>query len=515
MSFANYLIRSLDLSGRARRREFWLFFLVYFLTLMITGLLDKPLIENDIPVFYTVLAVELLFLPFIFVTIRRMHDTGRSGWFALIPVYGFILLFFRGKEDINKYGPNPADTPYRSENPAKITKHCFAGITDNLSSPLAYVCTAIGIAVIFIIRFGYTSVMQGGSAEEINTFVQSPIYRLFSVKNIITVVSMLIGPINGLLILLVYTFVQVVSTLSMLSIVWVIRYDVPRFLDIAVSVCVLYFYGTRDINKTKNVFGSMLRLFLIGILLQAGFYILFLISDLIGITEDPSYIRSLPGLQDLFALILGFVVISAGMIYFLAFWAYVKCRKKWLYSNENAIKNQGETAAGPSVQQNFLNPDDDLKCPACASVEYKALGTKGFAGRFVVNLFFGFLAGAIYSKSEQNNVEEREIIYKCSKCGHKWESFPVKAGAGSLLETPCEIHFTRQGNFVGMAMAQFVYLNGRKIGAVKNGESITFTTERKQNMIFVTDHTGGAFDSRRFDAFPGGSIKFRFSRKFV
>jgi uncharacterized membrane protein YhaH (DUF805 family) len=508
MSFANYLTRSLDLSGRARRREFWLFFLVYFLTLMIAGLLDNPLIENDIPVFYTVLAVELLFLPFIFVTIRRMHDTGRSGWFALIPVYGFILLFFRGKED-NKYGPNPADTPYRNENPAKTTQRCFAGITDNLSSPLAYVCTAIGIAVIFIFRFGIPPLVSDAGAEVRNSLFQSPIYRLCNTENIITMAAILIGPINGLLAFLVYTIMPFSGMPGS------ILFKLPGLLNIAVSVCVLYFYGTSSNNKTKNVFGSMLRLFLIGILLQAGFHILFLILDLSGIVKNPYYAGSLTRFPALFITLLDFAIRPAGMIYFLAFWAYVKCRKKWLYSNENAIKNQGETAAGPSVQQNFLNPDDDLKCPACASVEYKPLGTKGFAGRFVVNLFFGLLAGAIYSKSEQNNVEEREIIYKCSKCGHKWESFPVKAGAGSLLETPCEIHFTRQGNFVGMAMAQFVYLNGRKIGAVKNGESITFTTERKQNMIFVTDHTGGAFDSRRFDAFPGGSIKFRFSRKFV
>ncbi|MDR0583758.1 MAG: DUF805 domain-containing protein [Treponema sp.] len=503
MTFTDYLTRSLDLSGRSRRREFWLFVLVYFLVGMITNLLNRTLSENT-NLLFSSMAADLLFLPLLFVTIRRMHDTGRSGWFALIPVYGFILLFFRGNQGINKYGPNPADTSYNAENSAKTIRHCFAGITGNLSSPLAYVCTAAGIAVIFIMSFSYVSAVKSGDMEMINKFVRSPVYRLCSANNITVMVSLLIGPVNGLLALLAYAVMPLTGP---------VLFKAPQLLSVAVSACVLYFYGTKSIDKTKNVFRTMLRLFIIGILLQAGFHVLFLVLDLSGIAKNPYYAASLTRFPALFITLLGFAVYPAGMIYFLAFWAYVKCRKKWLALDGNVIKKQGETAS--TVQQNLLKPDDDLKCPACASVDYKPLGTKGFFGRAVVNLFFGFIAGAIYSKSQQNNTGDRLIVYKCSKCGNKWEAFPVKAGEGGRLERPCEIYFTRMGNFVGMAMAQFVYLNGRKIGPVKNGETITFTTERKQNLIFVTDHTGGAFDSRRFDAPPGGHIEFRFSRKFV
>jgi uncharacterized membrane protein YhaH (DUF805 family) len=505
MPFADYVMRSLNLSGRARRREFWFFSLFYFLAAIITGLLDRALAGNN-RVLFTSLVAELLFLPFLFVTIRRMHDTGRSGWFALIPVYGFILLFFKGKQGINKYGPNPVDTPYRTENPAKTAQHCFAGITGHLSSPLAYLCTIAGIAVIFIMGFSYIWAIKSGNKKAINDLVQSPAYLLCSVNNITVIVSLLIGPINGLLVLLAYAVMPFTGH---------ILFKAPQLLNIAVSACVLYFCGARSIDKTKNVFRTMLHLFLIGMLLQVGFHILFLVLDLAGIARNPYYIQSLIRFPALFITLLGFLAGPAGMIYFLAFWAYVKCRKKWLALDESIITSQGEIETASPVQQNLLNPDDDLKCPACASVDYKPLGTKGFLGRVVVNLFFGFIAGAIYSKSEQNNTEDRIIVYKCSKCGNKWESFPAKAGESGHLERPCEIRFTRMGNLVGMAMAQFVYLNGRKIGPVKNGESITFTTERKQNMIFVTDHTGGAFDSRRFDASPGGHIEFRFSRKFV
>jgi energy-converting hydrogenase Eha subunit E len=430
-------------------------------------------------------------------TPQRMHDTGKSGWFALIPVYGFILLFFRSNQGINRYGPNPAGAPYNAENPAKTVQHCFAGITGNLSSPLAFVCTAAGIALIFIFSFGYMSMIKNGNIEAARVFTQSPIYRLCNANNITVIVSLLIGPINELLVLLAY---------AVMSLTGPVLLKAPQLLSIAVSVCVLYFYGTKSTDKTKNVFRTMFRLFITGILLQAGFHLLFLALDLAGIARNPYYAGSLTRFPALFMTLPGFVVGPVGMIYLLAFWAYVKYRKKWLALDGNTITRQGETETASLVQQNRLNPDDDLECPAYASVDYKPLGTKGFTGRFVVNLFFGFIAGAIYSKSEQNNTGDRPIVYKCSKCGNKWEAFPVKPGENGRLEIPCEIHFTRMGNFVGMAMAQFVYLNGRKIGPVKNGESITFTTERKQNLIFVTDHTGGAFDSCRFDVSPGGHV---------
>jgi uncharacterized membrane protein YhaH (DUF805 family) len=47
------------------------------------------------------------FLPAFGVTWRRMHDTGKSGWVAFIPVYGMIVPFFNSEEGENKYGPNP------------------------------------------------------------------------------------------------------------------------------------------------------------------------------------------------------------------------------------------------------------------------------------------------------------------------------------------------------------------------------------------------------------------------
>jgi hypothetical protein len=165
--------------------------------------------------------------------------------------------------------------------------------------------------------------------------------------------------------------------------------------------------------------------------------------------------------------------------------------------------------------KNPLNLNDDLACPVCTAVDIKALGTKGFTGRQLVIILFGFPAGLIFSDVEKKTVRDKAIIYQCSICGNKWEAFPVKAAESGCLERPCEIHVSREGGITGGLMPQFVYLNGKKIGPVKNGGRIIFTTGRKYNLVFITDHLGRAFDTRRFDASPGEQIKLRFKGKFL
>ena len=67
-----------------------------------------------------------------------------------------------------------------------------------------------------------------------------------------------------------------------------------------------------------------------------------------------------------------------------------------------------------------------------------------------------------------------------------------------------------------MAVSQQVYLNGVKIGNVKNGQDLAFQTFTKNNTVFVTDQAGIAFPgSYSFVAEPGGSEDIQFKRKFL
>jgi uncharacterized membrane protein YhaH (DUF805 family) len=87
-----------NFSGRARRAEYWGFWLGNGLA---TGLLG--LISDNLSGLYTLVA----FVPLISCGVRRMHDVGKSGWFLLIPIYNFILAVTEGEKGSNEYGDDP------------------------------------------------------------------------------------------------------------------------------------------------------------------------------------------------------------------------------------------------------------------------------------------------------------------------------------------------------------------------------------------------------------------------
>jgi uncharacterized membrane protein YhaH (DUF805 family) len=100
-------------SGRARRQEFWMFALINFVIAVILSALDMAL---GIGLLSGLYALGVL-IPSIAVGARRLHDTGRTGWWqliALIPFIGVIVLIIFFVMDSNpgdnQYGPNPKGT---------------------------------------------------------------------------------------------------------------------------------------------------------------------------------------------------------------------------------------------------------------------------------------------------------------------------------------------------------------------------------------------------------------------
>ncbi|MEL6274326.1 MAG: DUF805 domain-containing protein [Bacteroidota bacterium] len=104
--------------GRASRREYWLFILFYFLGLVACLFIDSMVIGSnslDFPVL-TAIYVIGTFIPSIAITVRRLHDTSRSGtWYfiSFIPYIGglilLILLLQDGHHGANQYGPDPKE----------------------------------------------------------------------------------------------------------------------------------------------------------------------------------------------------------------------------------------------------------------------------------------------------------------------------------------------------------------------------------------------------------------------
>ena len=99
-------------SGRARRKEYWMFFLFNFIIASVLWGVGGLVGSQIIGILYDL----AILIPSIAVFVRRLHDTGRSGWWwfiALIPLIGWIVLLLYMVEDgnpgQNQYGANPKE----------------------------------------------------------------------------------------------------------------------------------------------------------------------------------------------------------------------------------------------------------------------------------------------------------------------------------------------------------------------------------------------------------------------
>ena len=103
--------------GRARRKEYWMFILVNIIITAVLALIDSligtVIRQAGFGLLQGLYSLAVL-IPTLAVTVRRLHDTGRTGWWiliGLIPVIGgIVLLIFMlldSEPGENQYGPNP------------------------------------------------------------------------------------------------------------------------------------------------------------------------------------------------------------------------------------------------------------------------------------------------------------------------------------------------------------------------------------------------------------------------
>jgi len=112
--------RYVDFEGRSSRKEFWYFVLFYLIVSAVLTILDRTFFSSALgtdgsaidPL--TSIFGILSLIPNISVSVRRLHDTGRSGWWILlwlIPLVGWIPLVIwycqKGHPAPNAYGEAP------------------------------------------------------------------------------------------------------------------------------------------------------------------------------------------------------------------------------------------------------------------------------------------------------------------------------------------------------------------------------------------------------------------------
>lgn len=111
MPLVNYFKRAvkdnyMNFNGRDSKRQYWMFFAANFILSLLVGW---------IPVVSWIYCIAIM-IPGIAAGVRRLHDTGKSGWYLLldlIPIVGFIIVIVflcqDGQPEANMYGEVPVD----------------------------------------------------------------------------------------------------------------------------------------------------------------------------------------------------------------------------------------------------------------------------------------------------------------------------------------------------------------------------------------------------------------------
>ena len=95
--------------GRARRKEYWMFILFYIIIYAVLTAIDIAMGSVLLTSIFSIICL----VPTISLAARRLHDTGRSGWWqliSLIPLIGAIILIVflvQDSHEANEYGLNP------------------------------------------------------------------------------------------------------------------------------------------------------------------------------------------------------------------------------------------------------------------------------------------------------------------------------------------------------------------------------------------------------------------------
>ena len=119
------LKRYAEFSGRSRRKEFWMFYLLSAIVSVVANILVSTGMPSIDPATGQMTGgggmlatigggISLIWglgtlIPSIAVAIRRCHDQDKSGWFILIPIYNIILMFLEGTKGPNRFGADPKD----------------------------------------------------------------------------------------------------------------------------------------------------------------------------------------------------------------------------------------------------------------------------------------------------------------------------------------------------------------------------------------------------------------------
>jgi uncharacterized membrane protein YhaH (DUF805 family) len=110
--YLDVLKKYAQFNGRARRKEYWMFFLLNMIVSFVIGFILGFIggvtgSGTSLSTYASVVYGLFILIPGLAVGVRRMHDGGRSGWWLLLPIVNLVFLCLDSQPGPNRYGPNP------------------------------------------------------------------------------------------------------------------------------------------------------------------------------------------------------------------------------------------------------------------------------------------------------------------------------------------------------------------------------------------------------------------------
>ena len=193
-------------------------------------------------------------------------------------------------------------------------------------------------------------------------------------------------------------------------------------------------------------------------------------------------------------------------------------------AEDNEIKRKVAEISGRKLIESegisYLSLDDGypsfigVNCPKCGSTNFKIEKTEELCDKgIIVNYALGAVGKNVASTASETNYDVKEISLKCNDCRKIFYSLPNNAPDEDILDEPCTVTVKRISRIIGAAVIHQIFLNGLKIGTVKNDEEITFNTYTKTNVLFISDYHGVRVGQFEFTAENGGSKRIEYKRK--
>ena len=490
--FIKVLRHYADFSGRARRREYWMFalfnaiFLIAWMLIvaLFAGVGNRYSSEN-LPLVIYISWMILLLLPGLAVAVRRLHDLGKSGWMlliGLIPAVGaiwLIILFASdGQSGGNLYGPDPKRSPETFTDKAKLSSAgialIFASSASLLSGVLAPSMFAASHGVILLIINGLllaAGIMLTNGRERKKT--RTALILLLIATGIVS--------LRGL-----SSWMNVGQMMQYGEWVFGINVFIQPFLYLAMagfSAALLFAKNPKWVRNT-----GLLTILFAGITLVWEAFML----GLFGNVNYPWEILNL------FSFL-------TPVVFILLAWTFLSKEE------QPAIDLSSDTGPHYEADETIVYRPAATGTAATsrpAGGSGKGLGWKIF-GLFVsIGLIIGGASGELVLRGTESSgaliivgvlflIGDIIALATHNKSGKHKEEYEQQLAEGTItsveLAEPATIRVVRDSSIVGAIVPYKVYLNHEFIGKIGNGKSIDIVTSVSHNIITVFDNVDNAF----------------------